>query len=190
MEEKQINLAILASGSGTNAENIVKHFANHDSIAVTKILANKPDAFVLERAKNLGVPSAVFSKSEFNGLSFLKELKGVDYLILAGFLWLIPAYLIEAFPNKIINIHPALLPKYGGKGMYGSRVHESVIEANEKESGITIHLVNEEYDKGKHLFQAKCEVSSEDTAEIVASKVHALEYKHFPSVIEEYILKH
>lgn len=189
MERNKTNLAILASGSGTNAENIANYFANHDSIQVSKILANKPNAYVLERAKRLGVPSSVFSRSEFQEKRFLEQLNNSDYLILAGFLWLIPKYLIEAFPDKIINIHPALLPKYGGKGMYGSRVHESVIESGEKQSGITIHLVNEEYDKGRHLFQGKCEVTSEDTPESLARKVHALEYEHFPRVIMEYVLR-
>lgn len=182
-----INLAILASGSGTNAENIGAYFSDHASIHVTQILSNKQDAGVHRRAKKLGIPSATFSREAFYDPSFIEQLKDVDYIILAGFLWLVPAYLIEAFPNKIINIHPALLPKYGGKGMYGNRVHEAVVAANESESGITIHLVNEQYDEGEVLFQVKCTVEPADTPEHVAKKIHELEYAHFPRVIEEYI---
>ncbi len=184
----QINLAIFASGSGTNAENIANYFGNRHQVKISKILTNRPDAFVLERAKKLEITSEVFSKEEFRDPSFLSKLDGIDYVILAGFLWLIPDYLIEAFPEKIINIHPALLPKFGGKGMYGYHVHEAVIEASEKESGITIHLVNEEYDKGEILFQAKCPVEENDTADSLATRIHELEYEHFPRVIEKYIL--
>ena len=184
---KKINLAIFASGSGSNAENIVKYFEDHPSIGVKEILSNKADALVHERAKNLGIPSRSFTKEEFKTETFLAGLEEVDFIVLAGFLWLIPHYLIEAFPNKIINIHPSLLPKYGGKGMYGGHVHRAVIEAQEKESGITIHLVNEEYDKGEVLFQAKCQVEAGDTAEMLAEKIHQLEYEHFPKVIEEYV---
>lgn len=189
MNIKEINLAILASGSGTNAENIINYFSEHPGIQVKEVLSNKVDAYVHERAKKLGVPSHTFSKAEFNDTSFIKRLVDIDYIILAGFLWLIPEYLIKAFPNKIINIHPALLPKYGGKGMYGLKVHEAVVANHEKESGITIHLVNKEYDKGKILFQAKCEVTDRDTAESVANKIHELEYQYFPSQIEKLILE-
>lgn len=188
MESRKTNIAIFASGSGTNAENIGNHFLDHQQICVSQILTNKADAFVLERAKKLNIPSSVFSKPDFQDSSFLQFLESVDYIILAGFLWLIPEYLIKAFPNKIINIHPALLPKYGGKGMYGHHVHEAVIDAKEEESGITIHLVNEKYDEGEILFQAKCEINDQDTPESLASKIHELEQKHFPKVIEEYIL--
>ena len=156
MVEEKINLTIIASGNGTNAENIALYFAGHDQIQVSQILSNKADAFVLERAKKQGIPFASFSRGEFDDESLLGKLKSTDYIILAGFLWLIPKYLIDAFSNRILNIHPSLLPKYGGKGMFGSRVHEAVVEAAEKESGITIHLVNEDYDKGKILFQSKC----------------------------------
>lgn len=187
MNTKEINLAILASGSGTNAENIINYFSEHPRIQVKEVLSNKVDAYVHERAKKQGVPSHTFSKAEFNDTSFIKRLVDIDYIILAGFLWLIPEYLIKAFPNRIINIHPALLPKYGGKGMYGSKVHETIVGNHEKESGITIHLVNKEYDKGQILFQAKCEVTDADTAESLAEKIHKLEYEHFPSVIENYI---
>ncbi|MEO9482853.1 MAG: phosphoribosylglycinamide formyltransferase [Ekhidna sp.] len=184
---QKINLTILASGSGSNAENIAKHFAKHPQIQVTKILSNKSEAFVHERAKKLNVPSATFSREEFKNSSFIDEFQKTDFIILAGFLWLIPEYLIQAFPNRIINIHPALLPNFGGKGMYGNNVHKAVVASGEKQSGITIHLVNEEYDEGEILFQAKCEVAKEDTAEDLAKKIHALEYEHFPRVIEEYI---
>lgn len=183
-----MNLAILASGSGTNAENIIKYFSKHSAIQVKEVLSNKKEAYVHNRAKNLGIPSSAFSKSDFRDSSFLERLANVDYIILAGFLWLIPEYLINAFPNRIINIHPALLPKFGGKGMYGHHVHTAVIEAGERESGITIHLVNEEYDRGEVLFQAKCEIENGETAESLAKKIHQLEYDHFPKVIMNYIL--
>lgn len=188
MSEK-INLAIFASGSGSNAENVVNYFNDHPTIQVSEILSNKEDAFVHERAKKLGIFSSSFSKEDFKNDAFLKKLEDVDFVILAGFLWLIPPYLIKAFPNKIINIHPSLLPKFGGKGMYGSHVHQAVIEAGEKESGVTIHVVNEEYDKGEILFQAKCEISGEDNADSLAKKIHELEYAHFPKVIEDFIVK-
>ena len=186
---KKTNLAIFASGSGTNAENIGKYFSSHSEIAVEAILSNKSDAGVHHRAEKLGIASSTFSRETFKQDSFLEKLEGIDYIILAGFLWLIPAYLIEAFPNKIINIHPSLLPKFGGKGMYGSRVHEAVIETGEKESGITIHLVNEHYDEGKVLFQAKCEIEAGETPDSLAQKIHVLEYEHFPKVIENYVLE-
>lgn len=187
---KQINLAVFASGSGTNAENIANHFNEHETIQVKEVLSNKKGAGVHERAERLGLPSSTFSKEQFQDSSFIKRLEDIDYIILAGFLWLVPKYLIKSFPNKIINIHPALLPKFGGKGMYGDRVHRAVIEEGEKESGITIHLVNEEYDKGEILYQAKCEVTKEDTPDSLAQKIHSLEYEHFPRVIEEYVLRH
>ncbi|WP_370088443.1 phosphoribosylglycinamide formyltransferase [Ekhidna sp.] len=188
MMDKQVNLAILASGSGSNAENITKYFDTHPNIQVKEILSNKPDAFVHERARKLDIPSSTFTRDQFRDSSFIKRLEDIDYIILAGFLWLIPQFLVKSFPNRIINIHPSLLPKFGGKGMYGDHVHKAVIEAGEKESGITIHLVNEEYDKGKILFQAKCEVEPSDTPDSLASKIHSLEYTHFPKTIESYIV--
>jgi len=181
------NLVIFASGSGSNAENLVNYFQDHSHIRVTEIVSNNPNAYVHQRANNLGVPSRTFSKEAFADVSFLKTLENVDYIILAGFLWLIPGYLVEAFPNKIINIHPALLPRYGGKGMYGEHVHKAVIKAKEKESGITIHLVNEVYDEGESLFQAKCSIEETDTPELLVEKIHQLEYTHFPEVVERYI---
>ena len=185
-----VNIAIFASGSGSNAENIVRYFKSHPSISVSLILTNKADAFVIERARKLDIPSMVFSKKEMNEtnlvLNLLKENK-IDWIILAGFLLKVPDNIIAAFPDRILNIHPALLPKYGGKGMYGSRVHEAVVAAGEKESGITIHLVNDHYDEGQIVFQASCPVLASDSADDVAAKVHALEYEHFPKVIEETI---
>lgn len=186
--EKQINLAVFASGSGTNAENLIKYFASHPKIQVNHVFSNKAHAMVHKRADSLDVPSSTFSREEFYDPSFVKQLTAFDYIILAGFLWLIPSYLIQAFKNRIINIHPSLLPKYGGKGMYGAKVHEAVLAAGEKESGITIHLVNEEYDKGKILAQEKCEALASDTPASLAEKIHELEYAWFPKVVESYIL--
>ncbi|MDL2223925.1 phosphoribosylglycinamide formyltransferase [Bacteroidales bacterium OttesenSCG-928-M06] len=181
-------IALLASGSGSNAENIVRHFEDNKEIEFI-VLSNKADAYVHERSKNLGVPSFTITKAGFdNGeaLQFLLD-RQVDFIVLAGFLLKIPEGIIRAYPDKIINIHPALLPKYGGKGMYGAHVHEAVVANGESESGITIHLVNENYDEGKHLFQAKCPVLPTDTPEDVAAKVHELEYKYFPEVIAQWI---
>lgn len=183
-------IVILASGSGTNAENIIKYFKNNKLISVVQVLSNKKDAKVLERAKRLKIRSINFDKSDFftfdKILNFLKE--NADFIVLAGFLWKIPAKIIEAFPNKIINIHPALLPKYGGKGMYGMHVHEAVVANKEQKSGITIHYVNENYDEGAIIFQEHFEVLSTDSAEDVAQKVHKLEYEYFPKIIEKVVL--
>src|SRR5574344_908805 len=179
-------IAIFASGSGSNAENIASHFAGKENLHIECIYSNKEDAYVLERARRLGIPSIVFSKEElYNTDLILNKLKhqNIDLIVLAGFLWLIPQNLIANF--KIVNIHPALLPKYGGKGMFGDKVHQAVVDNKEKESGITIHYVDEHYDEGKVIFQAKCEVLPEDSAEDVAQKVHALEYEYFPVVIEK-----
>lgn len=182
------NIAIFASGSGSNAENIIRYFRNNDSICVSLVLSNKSDAYVLERAHRLGVSCNVFPKEDWIAgdevLAVLQEYR-IDFIILAGFLVRVPDLILHAYPNKIINIHPALLPKFGGKGMYGSRVHEAVVAAGEKESGITIHYINERYDEGNTIFQATCPVLPNDTPEDVAEKVHALEYKHFPLVIEK-----
>lgn len=184
-------IVILASGSGTNAENIIKYFQKSKNIEVTLVLSNKKDAKVLERAERLGIANKSFNKADFTeNDKVLDQLKSkADYVILAGFLWKIPENIIEAFPNKIINIHPALLPKYGGKGMYGMHVHEAVVANNEKQSGITIHFVNENYDEGAIIFQESFEVLPSDTAEDVAAKIHKLEYKNFPKVIEKVILE-
>ena len=185
-------IAILASGSGTNAEEIFKHFQHHATIEVVLLLSNNPQAYVLERAKKFGVPSKVFTRSEFREseevLIWLQK-RSVTHIVLAGFMWLVPDYLVKSYPHHIINIHPALLPKFGGKGMYGMHVHEAVKVAGEKETGITIHEVNERYDEGKILFQARCPINREDTPERIAEKVHALEHAHYPGVIEEWILQ-
>jgi phosphoribosylglycinamide formyltransferase-1 len=180
-------IALFASGSGSNVENIANYFENHNEVEISLVLSNKKDAFVLERAKKLNIPSSVFSREAFYSSSdVVNQLieNDIDVVVLAGFLWLIPVNLLQAFPNKILNIHPALLPKYGGKGMYGDKVHKAVVENNEKESGITIHYVNENYDEGNIIFQKTCEVLPSDTADDVASKIHALEYAHFPTVID------
>jgi phosphoribosylglycinamide formyltransferase-1 len=185
-----INLAVFASGKGTNAENIAKYFSNHEKIRVTRVLSNKPNAPVLEKAKNMGIERMFFNSRQFKSIHFPDtHLKGIDFVILAGFLWLIPRPVLKAFPKKILNIHPALLPKHGGKGMFGKHVHQAVLDANEKESGITIHLVNKEYDQGEILFQEKCEVMDQDTPQSLAERIHSLEYEHYPKVIEDYVLK-
>jgi len=181
------NIALFASGSGSNVENIIRYFRDDTNLNFSFIISNKQDAFVHERAKKLQVPSFFYKKDSFeNGevLAFLLENK-IDFIVLAGFLLKIPINILQAYPNKIINIHPALLPKFGGKGMYGSYVHEAVIANKETESGITIHYVNENYDEGQIIFQAKCEVLSTDTSKDVAAKVHELEYRYFPEVIKE-----
>lgn len=187
-----IKIAILASGSGTNAENIISYFRDHSGIEVSLILSNRPEAYVLERARKNKIHSEVFSKNEMETSdAVLKILDGykIDFIVLAGFLLRIPDSILKAYPGRIINIHPALLPKYGGKGMYGDKVHEAVVSAGEIESGITIHSVNEQYDEGNILFQAKCRVVPSDTPKDVAAKVHELEYKYFPAVIEQTVLK-
>lgn len=181
-------IAILASGSGSNAENIARYFSGSGFAEVSFIISNNPEAYVIERAKNLGIECAVVTKAEFmeadKVIAMLRE-RDIDFVVLAGFLLLVPAKLIQAYPGKIVNIHPALLPKHGGKGMYGDRVHRAVVESGDTESGITIHLIDEQYDKGTTFFQAKCPVLPTDTADDVAAKVHALEYEHFPAVIEK-----
>jgi phosphoribosylglycinamide formyltransferase-1 len=188
-----IRIAVFASGSGTNAQRITEYFRERPGfISVDLILSNRKDAFVLERAKNLGVPSVTFSRQEFYESNLIPDLLkqyAIDYVVLAGFLWLVPDSVLKAFPDKILNIHPALLPAYGGKGMFGMRVHETVISQHDKESGITVHLVNNRYDEGNILFQAKCTISETETPESLAQKIHGLEYEYFPKVIEHYILK-
>ncbi len=184
------NIAVLASGSGTNAENLVRHFEQSERAAVKLILSNNPTAFVLERAKKLSVSHHVFNRHDLYHSGRVNELLAsnkIDLIILAGFLWLIPESLLSQYPGRIINIHPALLPKYGGKGMYGSRVHQAVIDNAESKSGITIHLIDHEYDKGQVLKQVSCDVLPDDTADTLASRIHALEYTHYPSAIEDYL---
>lgn len=185
------NIVILASGSGTNAENIAKYFAGSDSVRISAILSNKKDAYVLTRAENLGIEHSSFTKDEFIGGKVTEIIKGMnpDLVVLSGFLLQVPASMVEAFPHKIINIHPALLPKFGGKGMYGDRVHEAVVASGEKESGITIHYIDENYDQGTTIFQAKCPVLPSDTPHDVAVKVHALEYEWFPKILDNILMQ-
>jgi phosphoribosylglycinamide formyltransferase-1 len=185
-------IVIFASGSGTNAENIIKYFQNSDLAEVVQVFSNKKEAKVLERAQNLGIAADFFGKEALMAsdgvLKKLKELKP-DLIVLAGFLWKFPEIILNAFPYKVINIHPALLPKYGGKGMYGNFVHEAVLANKEKETGISIHYVNENYDEGALIFQKEVKLSKEDTPETVAQKVHQLEYQWFPKIIEEVLRK-
>jgi len=183
-------IAIFASGSGSNAQNIIEHFRGNSSIEVSLVLSNKKNAFVLDRAKNLGVKALVFDRPSFyESDSVLDILKSeqINFIVLAGFLWLVPDNLVKNFPDRIVNIHPALLPKYGGKGMYGSKVHEMVVACGEKETGITIHYVNQHYDEGNIIFQARCTVHENDTPDDVANNVHQLEYKYFPKQIEKLV---
>ena len=185
------NIAIFASGNGTNAEAIIRHFAQNEDVSVALILSNKKDAYVLQRAKNHDIPVHITNRAEFyhpGTISTLMLSKNIDLIVLAGFMWLIPADLVADFPGRIVNIHPALLPKFGGKGMYGEHVHQAVKESGDTETGITIHLVNEKYDEGDILFQATCTVDPSDSPEDIAGKVHSLEYEYYPVIIES-ILK-
>ena len=184
------NIAIFASGSGTKAENIIKYFSNRKTAKVVLVLSNHREAYVLKRAANNNVNSFFFDRNDFyNTRHVLDALlsNDIDFVVLAGFLWLIPDNILEEYKGRIINIHPALLPKYGGKGFYGDKVHKAVIADGEKESGITIHHVNRNYDEGDIIFQAKCKVDPSDTYESLAAKIHILEYEHFPRVIETMI---
>jgi phosphoribosylglycinamide formyltransferase-1 len=186
------NIAIFASGSGTNAENIIRYFSNKNSAKVSLILSNKRQALVLKRAEALNIPAAFFDRKDFydtRAVSDMLESYKIDFIVLAGFLWLVPGHIIEKYHGRIVNIHPALLPAYGGRGMYGDIVHTAVIANHDTESGITIHYVNKMYDEGDIIFQARCNVDPDETPESLARKVHALEYMHFPRVIEELLLK-
>lgn len=181
-------IAIFASGAGSNAKRIIEHFRNSTTTKVVLVACNKPEAGVITIARENGTAVLIIEKEKFfRGNGYVDELQNfeIDFIVLAGFLWKIPDTVIGAYKNKIINIHPALLPKYGGKGMYGSKVHEAVIAAQEKESGITIHWVDEHYDNGDIIFQAKCKVDETDTPEILAEKIHALEHAYYPSTIEK-----
>lgn len=183
-------IAIFASGAGSNAARIIQHFRNHETIDIALIVCNNPAAGVLAIASSNQIPALLIEKERFfRGDGFIPDLQShrIDFIVLAGFLWKIPQTLLAAFPNSIVNIHPALLPKYGGKGMYGARVHAAVIEAGDAESGITIHYVDEHYDNGDIIFQDKCLVSSTDTPETLAQKIHQLEHEHFPRVIEQVV---
>ena len=187
---EKINIAIFVSGSGTNCENLIKYFADSQQVRCALVVSNKPDAYALVRARNLGVETAVATKPQLNDAGFMMPLlrdRAIDFIVLAGFLPLVPDFLIDAYPRRIVNIHPALLPKYGGKGMYGHHVHEAVVAAGERESGITIHIVDHHYDRGTTLFQARCTVTPDDTPDTLAAKIHLLEKEHFPRVIDETI---
>lgn len=185
-------IAIFASGSGSNAQKIMEHFKRSNDAEVALILTNNPDAYVLQRADNFEVPSHIFDKREFYQtdkiVQLLKNLN-INLVVLAGFLWLVPDNLLKAYPNKIINIHPSLLPKFGGKGMYGDKVHTAVLEAKESESGITIHFVNEAFDEGEIIHQSKFKVEKGDDLKMMKFKVQQLEHQHFPKVIEGLLKK-
>jgi phosphoribosylglycinamide formyltransferase-1 len=183
-------IAVFASGAGSNAAQIINWFHTHQTIRVALIVCNKPEAGVLKIAAQENIPSLIIDKEKFfHSDVYIKELKEnkIDFIVLAGFLWKIPAALIKAFPERIINIHPALLPKHGGKGMYGNYVHQAVLDNKETQSGITVHYVDEVYDNGKIIFQATCPVLENDTAATLAQRIHTLEHKHYPGVIERFI---
>ena len=187
-----MNIAIFASGTGTNAKKIIEYFEKNAEINVTLIVSNKATAPVLNIAQENKIDTLVIKRQDFYNSQDILEIfnkYSIDFVVLAGFLLLVPSYLIKSFENRIINIHPALLPKYGGKGMYGMNVHKAVHEAREKESGITIHYVNENYDEGAIIFQAKCLIDDDDTPEDIAAKVRILEHEYFPKIIEQTILK-
>jgi len=190
MKNNPARIAIFASGNGSNAENITRYFQERNTARVSLLISNNKKAFVLERAASLGIDNHVISRDDFkqpkNLLGLLKE-KQIDFIVLAGFLWLIPSELILAFPQRIINIHPALLPKYGGKGMYGDYVHQAVSDAGETKSGISIHFVNQVYDEGAIIFQKSIEIKAGENPKKIAEKVHALEYEYFPQIIERVI---
>ena len=184
-------LAIFASGEGTNAQKFIDWYKKRNDICISLIVCNKKEAGVVSRAKEAGIPFLIVDKETFyKGDVILNELlERVDFIVLAGFLWMVPENIIKAFAGKIVNIHPALLPKYGGKGMYGLKIHEAVIANREKESGITIHYVNDKYDEGKIIFQAKCPVEVTDTSESLGNKVHELEYKFYPMIVDKLLLE-
>lgn len=185
------NIAIFASGNGTNAENIIKYFSGNKDIKVKIVMANKADAFVLERAHRLGIPTLYINREQWADATYILTLlheQQIDFIVLAGFLARIPDALLHAYPNRIVNIHPSLLPKFGGKGMYGNKVHEAVVAAGETESGITIHYLNEHYDEGQIIAQYRCPVMPNDTPQDVATRVHALEYEYYPKVIEQLLI--
>jgi phosphoribosylglycinamide formyltransferase 1 len=189
---KTPRIAIFVSGSGSNAENIVHYFRQTQTAEVACIVCNNPTAFALQRAVKLNLPALLLDKKTFQQKTPLLDIlkaQEIDWIVLAGFLWLVPSYLLEAYPDRVINLHPALLPKYGGKGMYGMHVHEAVKANQETETGITIHYANAHYDEGKVITQARCAIDENDTPEMIAQKVHVLEYAHFPKAIETEILK-
>lgn len=184
-------ILLFASGTGSNVENIIKYFKNNSDVTIVSVFTNNPNAKVLDKAKAHNVPSLIFNRTELNEGLVLKKVNELlpDLIVLAGFLWKLPESIIVKYPNKIINIHPALLPKYGGKGMYGMKVHQTVLENNEKETGITIHYVNEHYDEGEFIFQQKVNIKDCKTPEEIVTKVHELEHKHFPEIIEKLLIR-
>jgi len=191
-EKVLINIAIFASGTGSNAQKIIDHFRNSSQAKIALIISNKKKAGVLQIAEKENIPSLIVERDKFySDASYLNELaeQKIDFIVLAGFLWRIPSALLHAYPNRIVNIHPALLPKYGGQGMYGHYVHESVLAGGEKESGITIHYVDDHYDHGDVILQVRCPVMKDDTAESLANRIHALEHANYPVVVEELIRK-
>ncbi len=188
---QKIRLAVLASGSGTNAANLIKYFRGHPVITVSLIVSNNPEAYVLQRAKNAGIPSVVITKKEWENKDAVAEslmAYGITGVVLAGYLLLIPGWLVRMFPKKILNIHPALLPHFGGKGMYGMHVHRAIIASGAKKSGISIHVVNEKYDEGAIIFQADLLIQPGDSAESLAKRVQELEHRHYPAVVEQYFM--
>ena len=185
-------IAIFASGNGSNAQKIIEHFNDHKHVEVSLVLTNKEDAYVLNRAASFKIPAYVFDRQMFYESNVVHDILrdvGIDFIVLAGFLWLVPKNLLIGWPNRIVNIHPALLPKFGGKGMYGDKVHRAVIAAGEKETGISIHYVNEIYDDGEIIFQEKFKILPNDSPESIAERIHILEHKHFPVVVEELVSK-
>ena len=191
MSKKRI--AIFASGTGSNAQKIMEYFQDHESIQIELVVSNKENAPVLDKAQVFGVDSLILDKINFydsNELLDFLETKGIDFIVLAGFLWLVPDYLTQAFFTKIINIHPALLPDFGGKGMYGMHVHEAVKTAGVEITGITIHYVNERYDEGDIIFQAQCEINAEDTPKTIAEKVRTLEHQYYAPIIEQLLMEY
>ena len=181
-------IAIFASGSGTNAENLIRHFRMNRAGRVELVLTNRPGAGVIQRAGSLGVETIVFNREQLYQTGEVMKIlqdREIDFIVLAGFLWLVPSGILDAFSGRVVNIHPALLPRYGGKGMYGRFVHEAVIASGDRESGITIHHVNSVYDEGDVIFQEKCPVKNDDTPESLAARIHELEYRYFPEVVEK-----
>ena len=183
-------LSIFVSGNGTNLQRIAEYFANNPEVEIANVVCNNPKAYSIERAKNLGIPLRMITREEFKSATFIEEMQNldIDLIVLAGFLWKIPEALVKAFPKKIVNIHPALLPKYGGKGFYGEHVHEAVVAAKEAKSGITVHYVNELYDSGEIILQARVSLDANETPDSLAAKIHQLEQAYFPVAID-YVLR-
>ena len=184
-------ISVFVSGNGTNLQRIAEYFKDNKNVEIVNVVCNNPNAYAIERAKNLGIPLRMITKMEFNSPEFTEEMKDLhlDLIVLAGFLWKIPSSLIQAYPKKIVNIHPALLPKYGGKGFYGEHVHEAVVAAKEAQSGITVHYVNEVYDSGEIILQARVSLDEKETPDSLAAKIHQLEQAYFPVAIEQVLFR-